>query len=137
MLARCTLPISALLKSRPRLQLVNHPMLSVKTGQTLANITLDLRLALPVSELYRLFLERHPTEKKHIEELSAKRVIEAASHNELARNIDGGLATGREDESRLYNELEVIVHRAHGLPACEDGTPPTAYTHFQLLGHPG
>lgn len=141
MLARCTVPISALLKSRPHLQLVNHPMLSVKTGQIIANISLDVRLALPVSELYRLFLERHPNERRHIEELSAQRVIEAASHNEQARNLDGGLVSlvsgsGKEDESRLYNELEVLIHRAAGLPLCANGSPPNAYVHFQLLGHP-
>lgn len=139
MLARCTVPIAALLKSRPHLQLVNHPMLSVKTGQIIANISLDVRLALPVSELYRLFLERHPNERRHIEELSAQRVIESASHNQQARNLEAGvvsLPSGKEDESRLYNELEVLIHRAAGLPLSADGTPPNAYVHFQLLGHP-
>jgi Ca2+-binding EF-hand superfamily protein len=139
LLARCTVQLSALLKSRPRLQLVNHPMISVKTGQVIANISVDFRLALPVSELYRLFLERHPTERRHIEEISAKRVLDAASNNELARNLDGGLVSlisGKEDDSRLYNELEILIHRANGLPMSADGKPPNAYVHFQLLGHP-
>jgi Ca2+-binding EF-hand superfamily protein len=134
-------PISALLKSRPRLQLINHPMLSVNTGQIIAHISLDVRLALPVSELYRLFLERHPQERRHIEEIANQRVIEAAAQNELARNLGAGGITslspvGKEDESRLYNELEVLVHRANGLPMSADGKPPNAYVHFQLLGHP-
>lgn len=147
MLARCTVPMSSLLKARPRLQLINHPMLSVKTGQIVAHLTVDLRLALPISELYRLFLERHPTEKKHIEDIAAKRVVDAAATNELARNMESGLVAStnmnalhsmgtREDESRLYNELEIIIHRAHGLPLSSDDNAPTAYVHFQLLGHP-
>ena len=141
MLARCSIPLSALLKSRPRLQLVNHPMLSVNTGQVIAHITVDIRLALPVSELYRLFLERHPVERRQIEEISAKRVLDAAANNELARNLSGNLATAltssdKEDDSRLYNELEVLIHRAAGLPMSADGKPPNAYVHFQLLGHP-
>jgi Ca2+-binding EF-hand superfamily protein/FtsZ-binding cell division protein ZapB len=139
MLANCAIPLSALLKSRPRLQLVNHPMQSVKTGQIIAHVTVDVRLALPVSELYRLFLERHPTERRHIEELSAKRVLDAAAHSELSRNLDSGLVAlveGKEDDSRLYNELEIMIHRAAGLPMSGDGRPPNAYVHFQLLGHP-
>ena len=142
MLARCSIPISSLLKARPRLQLTNHPMLSVKTGQIVANISLDIRLALPVSELYRLFLERHPNEKQHIEDLSAKRVVEAAANNELSRNLDGGLvslvpASAKEDESRLYNELDVIIHRCSGIPLGQNNNQiPTVYVHFQLLGHP-
>lgn len=141
MLARCSIPISSLLKARPRLQLTHHPMLSVKTGQIVANISLDIRLALPVSELYRLFLERHPNEKQLIEDISAKRVVEAAANNELSRNLDGGLislvpASAKEDESRLYNELDVIIHRCSGIPLGSNNQIPTVYVHFQLLGHP-
>ena len=42
-------------------------------------------------------------------------------------------ATG-EDESRLYNELEISVLRATSLPLGLDDTAPTAYVHFQFLG---
>lgn len=141
MLARCSVPMSALLKSKPRLKLINHPMISVKTGQIIANISLDVRLALPLSELYRLFLERRPNEKRHIEELSANRIMEAASNNELARNLDGGVVSlttvkTKEDESRLYNELEIIIHRASGISMGQNNQIPTVFVHFQLLGHP-
>jgi hypothetical protein len=43
MLARCSIPLSGLLKSRPFLRMVNHPMLSVKTGEIIAYINLDIR----------------------------------------------------------------------------------------------
>ena len=91
MLARCSIPLSALLKSRPRLQLVNHPMLSVNTGQVIAHITVDIRLALPVSELYRLFLERHPVERRQIEEISAKRVPHFKPGKEMRERVNAGV----------------------------------------------
>eukprot|EP01038_Epipyxis_sp_PR26KG_P008719 gene8719-11781_t len=139
MLARCSIPLSALLRSKPKMHLVNYPMLSATTGQVIAHINLDIRLALPVSELYRLFLERHPGEKKHIEELSAQRVIQAASLNELANSIENAKLTligGKEDDSRLYNELEIMIHKAMNLPLCDDNSLPTTFVHFQFLGHP-
>ena len=40
-----------------------------------------------------------------------------------------------EDESRLYNELEVAILRASSLPLGSDNRPPTAYVHFQFLGN--
>ena len=42
-------------------------------------------------------------------------------------------ATG-EDESRLYNELEISILRATSLPLGMDDSAPTAYVHFQFLG---
>jgi hypothetical protein len=43
MLARCSVPISGLLKSRPFIRLVNHPMISVKSGEVIAHVNLDIR----------------------------------------------------------------------------------------------
>ena len=39
-----------------------------------------------------------------------------------------------EDESRLYNELEISILRATSLPLGLDDSAPTAYVHFQFLG---
>ena len=33
----------------------------------MAHLNVEVRLAIPVSELFRLFLQRHPTEKQIIE----------------------------------------------------------------------
>ena len=44
------------------------------------------------------------------------------------------VGTVGEDESRLYNELEVAILRASALPLGADNRPPTAYVHFQFLG---
>jgi hypothetical protein len=62
LLARCSIPLSALLNSKPVIILRQHPMISVKTGEILAYLEVELCLALPVSELYRLSMERHPNE---------------------------------------------------------------------------
>ncbi|KAJ1428031.1 hypothetical protein B484DRAFT_396992, partial [Ochromonadaceae sp. CCMP2298] len=134
MLARCSVPLSGLLRARPRLQLVNHPMVSVKTGQVIANITLDVRLALPLSELFRLFLERNPNEKRYIEEIASQRVVDAEKKEHNLDVVPSGM--GKEEVDRLYNELEVIVHRANALPNSADQKPPSAYVHFQLMGFP-
>jgi len=136
MLARCTVPISSLLRSKPLIKLTNHPMISVKTGEIIAHMTMEIRLAIPVSELYRLFLERHPSERRHIEEVSTKLVLDAASNLDRAQHASAMIPVGAEDESRLYNELEISILSAKGLPAGRDGKFPTAYVHFQFLGHP-
>jgi hypothetical protein len=139
MLARCTAPLSALLRSKPVLRLVNHPMVSVRSSEVVANITVDIRLALPLSELYRLFLERHPSERKLIEDISNRRVLENASAVEKSRlqeDAQGAVLSANEDESRLFNELEVTVVSADGLSMSSDGKAPSAYVMFQLLGNP-
>lgn len=137
MLARCTVPLSGLLKSKPMLRINNHPMISLGTGEITAYLTVEIRLAIPVSELYRLFLERHPTERKHIEEKSTRLILEATSALDRAQTAASRVPmSGTEDESRLYNELEISVLKAVGLPKNADGSAPTAYIHFQFLGHP-
>jgi hypothetical protein len=137
MLSRCTIPLVGLLKSKPLIRLNNHPMLSISSGDIIANVNVECRLAIPVSELYRLFLERHPLERRQIEDLGTRRVLEAAGDVEHAKNIETvAVASTAEDEARLYNELEVAIIKAIGLPESADHSPPTAYVHFQLLGNP-
>ena len=53
-------------------------MLSVRSQEIVAHVTIDIRLAIPVTELYRLFLQRHPTEKQLLEDVSTKRALENA-----------------------------------------------------------
>lgn len=111
-------------------------MLSPSTGEILAYLEVDIRLALPVTELYRLFLERHPDEKKLIEERATKRVIESANEIEKAKLNERIAVNTLDDESRMYNELEIVIYNIQGLPKRRDGSNPSPYVHFQLLGHP-
>ena len=54
-------------------------MISIRTGEILSYVNLEVRLALPVSELYRLFLERHPSEKKFSKERATQLQLDATS----------------------------------------------------------
>jgi Ca2+-binding EF-hand superfamily protein len=135
MLACCTAPLSALLRAKPLLRLTNHPMISPRTGEIVAHLDVEIRLALPLSELYRLFLERHPEERRAIEEKSAQRVLASANAIEKAKMHDNLEVSTLEDESRMYNELEVAIFQIKDLPK-HGNSPPTPYVHFQLLGHP-
>ena len=135
MLARASIPLSALLKSKPFVQLSNLPMLSVRTGEVIAHINAEIRLALPVSELFRLFLERHPSEKRLIQDRSNQKLIDATSAVERGQKAGMDIAAAKADESRLYNDLEIAILKCDGLPLTA-GKAPTAYVHFQFLGHP-
>lgn len=136
MLARCTVPLSALLKSKPLIRINNHPMISVRTGEISAHLNVEIRLAIPVSEMYRLFLERHPSERRHIEDKSTRLILDAASALDRAQHAAASVPQHGEDESRLYNELEIAIIKAGTLPLSSDGKAPSAYIHFQFLGHP-
>lgn len=136
LLARCTAPLSALLRAKPLLRLEKQPMISPRTGEIVAHLQVDIRMALPLTELYKLFLERHPQERKFIEEISTRNAIDSANKIEKAKLADV-LAVGTlDDESRMYNELEITIFGAKGLPRSKPGVSPTPYVHFQLLGHP-
>jgi len=137
LLARCSVPLSALLRSKPCIMLRQHPMISVRTGEILAYLDVELRLALPVSELYRLFLERHPNEKDFLKERSNQMQIEATSAADRAQQATANIAAAnKEDESRLYNDLEISIIKATGLPLSRNGKQPAAYVHFQFLMFP-
>ena len=56
-------------------------------------------MAIPISELYRLFLERHPSERRVIEEISNKDVIDVKSSTKKP------VLTDTEDESRMFNQV--------------------------------
>jgi Ca2+-binding EF-hand superfamily protein len=137
LLARCSIPLSGLLRSKPVIKIPASPMISVNTGEIIAHVNIEARLAIPVSELYRLFLERHPSEKRQIEDISTRRVLEAAGDVEHAKQVtSAALAGTMEDEARLYNELEIAILNANDLPKAGDDTAPSAYVHFQLLFFP-
>ena len=135
MLACCTAPLSALLRAKPLLKLTNHPMISPRTGEIIAHVDVEIRLALPLSELYRLFLERHPDERRAIEEKSAQHVLANANIIEKAKLKENLEVSHQEDESRMYNELEVAIFNIKGLPKSGD-VLPSPYVHFQFLGYP-
>ena len=128
LLARCTVPLRDLLRVKPKVVFESCPMISPDTGEVICHLSIEMRLAIPISELYRLFLERHPTDRRYIEELTNKEIIEG--NNKAPKALD------LEDESRLYNELEVSVLNAQNVIHKEGQPVPCTYVYFQLLGYP-
>ncbi|CAN0100913.1 unnamed protein product, partial [Discosporangium mesarthrocarpum] len=60
LLGRTRVSLAGLLESRPRVVLQREPVLSVRDGTVVAYLHVEVRMALPVTELYGLFLERRP-----------------------------------------------------------------------------
>jgi Ca2+-binding EF-hand superfamily protein len=135
MIAFCKVPLNGLLRAKPHIALVNQPMISPK-GEVVAHINVELRLAISVSELYQLYLERNPIKKKAIQNKVKELAIDSTSVVSKAQIATNEIASAKRiDESRLYNDLEVAILKAEGLPSI-DGIPPTAYVHLQFLAHP-
>ena len=130
-LARCGIPLAPLLLARPVTRLVNHPMVSILSPDVVARVTVEMRLAVPVAEMYKSYLQRHPG---WLSTSPIKTPGSSSLHND---NIIATTESAPVDnESRLFNELEITVVRCTSLPMATDHTPPHAYVHFQLLGNP-
>ncbi len=69
MIGRGIINLSPLLRTKPFIKLVDFPVTSMdRPGELIGHVTLEMRLALPISELYNLFLERNPLEKEAIKQ---------------------------------------------------------------------
>ncbi|GMH78351.1 hypothetical protein TL16_g07766 [Triparma laevis f. inornata] len=140
LLARATVTLSQLLESSPRILLSRLPLVSTKDGSIAGYVHLEVRMALPVTELYRLFLDRHPEERSRIEAVARQNL-----KSEIVLKPDGTTTTlqagptatslGPREEARLSNELSVTIKSASGLVK-RGKTSPSTYVHYQLLGFP-
>ncbi|CAB1116161.1 unnamed protein product [Ectocarpus sp. CCAP 1310/34] len=148
LVGRRQVALSGLLSSKPRIILQREPLISTRDGAVVGYVHVEIRMALPVTELYALFLERRPEEKERVEQA---RLMEAKANGYLtpadaaaaARNgamnstLHGGLGLAG-DTTRLRNELEVVIIGCRDLPsraqAGKDSVAPAAYVHYQLLG---
>jgi hypothetical protein len=81
--------------------LKNEPLVSARDGSVCGSIHIELRLALPLSELYALFLARHPEELNRIE--TAKHVTFSSRETSSKQ----AAVTASTELARLQNELEV------------------------------
>ncbi|CAM9773902.1 unnamed protein product [Scytosiphon promiscuus] len=146
LVGRRQVALAGLLSSKPRIILQREPLISTRDGAVIGYVHVEIRMALPVTELYALFLERRPEEKERVEQA---RLLEAKAHGFLTpadgagrasdSTIHGGLRiAGREDTTRLRNELEVVIVGCRGLPSRggtgKNNVSPSAYVHYQLLG---
>lgn len=58
MIGRCAVPLEGLLRESSSIQLQDQPVISVTSDEVVARISVDVSIALPVSELYRLRLRQ-------------------------------------------------------------------------------
>ncbi|CAM9820886.1 unnamed protein product, partial [Laminaria digitata] len=63
LVGRRQIALSGLLSSKPRIVLQREPLISTRDGAVVGYVHIEVRMALPVMELYGLFLERRPEEK--------------------------------------------------------------------------
>ena len=109
-------------------------MVSILSPDVVARVTVEMRFAVPVVEMYKSYLQRHPGM------ISLADMNTTGSSSSLSLHKDNIKATTEsapvDNESRLFNELEITVVRCTSLPMASDHTPPHAYVHFQFLGNP-
>ncbi len=153
-IARCHIPLAQLIKSNPHMVLKAEPLFSVGDGRVCGHAHVEIRLALPVTELYELFLSRHPEERVRVEAAQIamqKRVLSSAtdgtavSSSPMASRYPDPVSASSSvrmlsppsEKACTHNEIEVHVIRCEGLRDRRGGSthnPPSAYVHYQLLG---
>ena len=140
LLARGTIILSSLLESVPKIIHQRLPLISTQSGSIAGYVHIEIRMALPITELYRLFLDRHPEERSRIEaasrsNLKQELVLTPEGTTANINSTKSGLLNdlGPREEARLSNELSVTVKSISGLSKRGRRSPST-YVHYQLLG---
>jgi Ca2+-binding EF-hand superfamily protein len=129
-IARCHISLSTLLQSTPRIILRSEPLLAPggSGSKVVGYVHVELRMAMPVTELYQLFLQRHPEERTRLSSHQSRqaKILHETSLPQVSTS----------ERARMQNELEVIVESCEALPqrAGGRGPPPSPYVHYQLLG---
>ncbi|KAJ8610862.1 hypothetical protein CTAYLR_009140 [Chrysophaeum taylorii] len=125
--AKGAIPLAPLLDSRPTIVVDRCQLRAPRTGRLLGYARIEIRLALPVTELYQLFLDSHPRERHQIEQAAlANLEAEEEKRPTQASRVDSSSSSGA-------NEIEIVVHSASDLGLRDDGEPPSPYVHYQLL----
>ena len=85
----------------------------------IGTLHIQMKLAVPVTELFQLYLKENPSEKSRMEKL---------------RLADRELAEEAAEQARQENNLEIVVVRAEDLRT-RTGDSPSAYVGYKLLGY--
>ena len=94
LIAQCTLPLRDLLEESGEKSWPEAPMLSVRDGSIIGTLNVQIKLAVPVTELFQLYLKENPEEKARMED---------------CRLADRELAEEAAEAARQENNLEVVV----------------------------
>ena len=85
-----------------------------------------MRLAVPVTDLYRSYVHRHPGHVAvDVDTHAPTRPLAPA-----ATPLPHAEGAGEGESQRLFNYLDVTIARLSGLPDGVGGGPPLAYVHF-------
>ena len=81
LLARAEVSLAPLLGSRPTLVHQRMPLIAARGGvaRSVGSIHVEVRMAQPVSELFAVFLERHPAEREAIEDRMRQQMLAGAA----------------------------------------------------------
>lgn len=124
-LGRAEVPLAPLLDSRPTLVVDRLELRVKRTDHVFGYARLEIRLARPLTDLYQLFLDRHPKERADIE----KNMLEQLDVRQAPSLVSQTTRT----TNRLSNEIQITIQSAAGLSLRENGDPPSTYVHYQLL----
>jgi len=137
LIAKCELPLASLLKSKAFICLENHPLISASTQEPVATLSVEIRLAVPITELYRLFCERNPEEANRLQQKSVDLALDFENTIQKAKIVEAArIAPG--DDAALWNELEILIDSVADVktPHRNQDYLPSPYVHFTFLGHP-
>ena len=95
LLAKASIPLAPLLDSKPTLILDKQPLIAARTGRQAGYVHVEIRLALPVTELYQMFLDRHPDQRATIEKA-------------MMETLNQPMVGESDDSARLENEIESL-----------------------------
>lgn len=82
--------------------LKGEPLLSARDGTVVGRVHVEIRMALPVSELFALFLERNPEESGRIAAAESKRRLGTG-----VGPLTAAKAPAPGETARLQNDIEV------------------------------
>ena len=119
LVAQCTLPLRDLLTEGGEHTFKEAPMLSVRDGSMIGTLHVQMKLAVPVTELFQLYLKENPSEQARMNKL---------------RLVDRELAEEAAEQARQENNLEIVVVRCEDLRT-RNGDAPSAYVGYKLLGY--
>ena len=117
LVGQCVLRLVDLINDNPSNIYNDAPILSVRDGSIIGHLNVRIKLALPVTELFNLYLRENPSERQRVERL---------------RLADQTVAIDQAEKARQSNYLEVVVVRCTKLRT-RNGRDPAAYVGYKLF----
>ncbi|TMW68489.1 hypothetical protein Poli38472_005957 [Pythium oligandrum] len=137
LIGRASLPLAGLLKSKGAIKESALPVKLVYNDgndKIIGTINVVLRLAAPISEIWKLHLRSYP------QDVQLLRHPKFRSHDLNDASLLDDI--GENNQPRRVNELQITVFACRGLRSYgkkksnQVSTTPSAYVHYQILGFP-